>query len=461
MRKAPKSKKEIKMDKIYVIGAGLAGSEAAYQIASFGIPVILYEMKPKKRSAAHKADTFAELVCSNSLRSADVTNASGLLKEELRRMGSLIMEACDNTRVSAGGALAVDRQLFSEYVTEKIKDHPLIEVRYEELTEIPDDAPCVIATGPLTSDGLADTIADLVGGDSLYFFDAAAPIVSFDSVDMSKAFFASRYGKGSADYINCPMNEEEYKAFYNALITAEEAPLHEADAGLKVKVFEGCMPVEVMARRGEDTLRFGPMKPVGITNPENGETYYAVVQLRRENEEGEMFNLVGFQTHLKFPEQKRVFGMIPGLENAEFLRYGVMHRNTFINSPCHLDSDYALRSDRRIRFAGQMTGVEGYIESAASGFAAGVAAASEMLFGKSFRFPAKMMIGAMAKYVSEGGVGAFQPMNANFGIIEPLDRKVKGGKKARYEAYAARALEECDSVAETLREMKSANNVSK
>ena len=449
------------MDKIYVIGAGLAGSEAAYQIASFGIPVVLYEMKPKKRSAAHKADTFAELVCSNSLRSADVTNASGLLKEELRRMGSLIMEACDNTRVSAGGALAVDRELFSAYVTEKIKNHPLIEVRYEEVTDIPDDAPCVIATGPLTSDGLADTIAGLIGGDSLYFFDAAAPIVSFDSVDMSKAFFASRYGKGSADYINCPMNEEEYKAFYNALITAEEAPLHGPDAGLKVKVFEGCMPVEVMAKRGEDTLRFGPMKPVGITNPETGETYYAVVQLRRENEEGEMFNLVGFQTHLKFPEQKRVFGMIPGLENAEFLRYGVMHRNTFINSPCHLDSDYALRSDRRIRFAGQMTGVEGYIESAASGFAAGVAAASEMLFGESFRFPAKMMIGAMAKYISEGGVGSFQPMNANFGIIEPLDHKVKGGKKARYEAYATRALEECNKVAEALREMKAENNVSR
>ena len=449
------------MDKIYVIGAGLAGSEAAYQIASFGVPVVLYEMKPKKRSAAHKADTFAELVCSNSLRSADVTNASGLLKEELRRMGSLIMEACDNTRVSAGGALAVDRELFSAYVTEKIKNHPLIEVRYEEVTDIPDDAPCVIATGPLTSDGLADTIAGLIGGDSLYFFDAAAPIVSFDSVDMSKAFFASRYGKGSADYINCPMNEEEYKAFYNALITAEEAPLHGPDAGLKVKVFEGCMPVEVMAKRGEDTLRFGPMKPVGITNPETGETYYAVVQLRRENEEGEMFNLVGFQTHLKFPEQKRVFGMIPGLENAEFLRYGVMHRNTFINSPCHLDSDYALRSNRRIRFAGQMTGVEGYIESAASGFAAGVAAASEMLFGESFRFPAKMMIGAMAKYISEGGVGSFQPMNANFGIIEPLDHKVKGGKKARYEAYATRALEECNKVAEALREMKAENNVSR
>ena len=438
------------MDKIYVIGAGLAGSEAAYQVARFGIPVTLFEMKPKKRSAAHKADTFAELVCSNSLRSADVTNASGLLKEELRRMGSLIMEACDHTSVSAGGALAVDRRLFSQYVTEKIENHPAITVRREEVTKIPDDAPCIVATGPLTSDALAESISKLIGGDSLYFFDAAAPIVSFDSIDMTKAFFASRYGKGSADYINCPMNEEEYKAFYNALVTAEEAPLHEADAGLKVKVFEGCMPVEVMARRGEDTLRFGPMKPVGIANPETGETYYAIVQLRRENEAGEMFNLVGFQTHLKFPEQKRVFGMIPGLENAEFLRYGVMHRNTFINSPRHLDSDYALRTNRRIRFAGQMTGVEGYIESAASGFAAGVAAAVEALYGTPYKFSDKMMIGAMAKYISEGGAGPFQPMNANFGIIPPLEHKVKGGKRARYEAYADRALQECDRTAEAL-----------
>ena len=438
------------MDKIYVIGAGLAGSEAAYQVARFGIPVTLFEMKPKKRSAAHKADTFAELVCSNSLRSADVTNASGLLKEELRRMGSLIMEACDHTSVSAGGALAVDRRLFSQYVTEKIENHPAITVRREEVTKIPDDAPCIVATGPLTSDAMAENISCLIGGDSLYFFDAAAPIVSFDSIDMTKAFFASRYGKGSADYINCPMNEEEYKAFYNALVTAEEAPLHEADAGLKVKVFEGCMPVEVMARRGEDTLRFGPMKPVGITNPETGETYYAIVQLRRENEAGEMFNLVGFQTHLKFPEQKRVFGMIPGLENAEFLRYGVMHRNTFINSPCHLDSDYALRTNRRIRFAGQMTGVEGYIESAASGFAAGVAAAVEALYGTPYKFSDKMMIGAMAKYISEGTSGPFQPMNANFGIIPPLEHKVKGGKRARYEAYADRALQECDRTAEAL-----------
>lgn len=438
------------MNGIYVIGAGLAGCEAAYQAASLGVPVTLIEMKPHRRSAAHKVDTLAELVCSNSLRSADVTNASGLLKEELRRMGSLIMEACDNSRVSAGGALAVDRNSFSQYVTDKIENHPLITLRREEATEIPQDAVCIIATGPLTSDALAERIGELIGGDSLYFFDAAAPIVSFDSIDMSKAFFASRYGKGSADYINCPMTREEYLAFWEALCTAEEAPLHEADAGLKIKVFEGCMPVEVMARRGEDTLRFGPMKPVGITNPETGETYYAVVQLRRENEQGEMFNIVGFQTHLKFPEQKRVFGMIPGLENAEFLRYGVMHRNTFINSPEHLDRDWSLRRDRRIRFAGQMTGVEGYIESAASGFAAGIAAASEFCTGKTYLFPDTMMTGAMANYISTGGVGKFQPMNANFGVIAPLEHKVKGGKRARYEAYAARALENCDRCAAEL-----------
>ena len=442
------------MNKLYVIGAGLAGCEAAYQAAQMGVSVTLYEMKPEKRSAAHHVDTFAELVCSNSLRSADVTNASGLLKEEMRRMGSLIIEACDATRVSAGGALAVDRELFSRYVTDKILSHPNIEVKYGEVTEVPRDGVCVVATGPLTSDALAEDIATLIGGDSLYFFDAAAPIVSFDSIDMSKAFFASRYGKGDPDYINCPMTEDEYKAFYEALITAEEAPLHAADEGLKVKVFEGCMPVEVMAKRGEDTLRFGPMKPVGITNPNNGETYYAVVQLRRENEEGEMFNLVGFQTHLKFPEQKRVFGMIPGLENAEFLRYGVMHRNTFINSPERLNSDYSLRGMENIHFAGQMTGVEGYIESAASGFAAGVNAALKVRGEEGFEFPETMMIGAMAGYVSRGGVGAFQPMNANFGIVPRLEEKVRGGKKARYEAYAVRALAECDKVAEKLREMR-------
>lgn len=442
------------MKNIKIIGAGLAGCEAAYQAASLGAHVTLYEMKPHRRSPAHKSDTLAELVCSNSLRSADVTNASGLLKEELRQMGSLIMEACDASRVSAGGALAVDRTRFSEYITRRLEEHPRIDVVREEVTDIPSDGYCIIATGPLTSDAFAERIASLIGGDSLYFFDAAAPIVSFDSIDMSKAFFASRYGKGSADYINCPMTREEYLAFWKELCEAEEAPLHEADAGLKIKVFEGCMPVEVMARRGEDTLRFGPMKPVGITNPESGETYYAVVQLRRENEQGEMFNLVGFQTHLKFPEQKRVFGMIPGLENAEFLRYGVMHRNTFINSPEHIDRDWSLRTDRRIRFAGQMTGVEGYIESAASGFAAGIAAATEAFLGEAYVFPTTMMTGAMAEYISKGSVGTFQPMNANFGVIAPLEHKVKGGKRARYEAYAERALEECRIHAERLAQLR-------
>ncbi len=442
------------MEELYVIGAGLAGCEAAYQAAQLGVKVTLFEMKPKKKSAAHKADTMAELVCSNSLRSADITNGSGLLKEELRRMGSVIMEACDATRVSAGGALAVDRTQFSEYVTEKIKNHPNITVVYDEVLKVPRDKLCVVATGPLTSDGLAEDIASLIGGDSLYFFDAAAPIVSFDSVDMSKAFFASRYGKGSADYINCPMNESEYNAFYEALLSAEEAPLHEADAGLKVKVFEGCMPVEVMARRGKDTLRFGPMKPVGITHPETGETYYAVVQLRRENEEGEMFNLVGFQTHLKWPEQRRVFGMIPGLENAEYLRYGVMHRNTFINSPEHLNADYSLRTNPNIHFAGQMTGVEGYIESAASGFAAGFAAGLKARGDENFVFPANMMIGAMAHYVAEGTDSTFQPMNANFGIIAKPDYKIKGGKKARYEEYARLALIETDKKAEIIKKLR-------
>ena len=348
----------------------------------------------------------------------------------------------------------MDRELFSRYVTDKILSHPNIEVKYGEVTEVPRNAVCVVATGPLTSDALAEDISSLIGGDSLYFFDAAAPIVSYDSIDMSKAFFASRYGKGDPDYINCPMNEEEYKAFYEALVTAEEAPLHTADEGLKVKVFEGCMPVEIMAKRGEDTLRFGPMKPVGITNPETGETYYAVVQLRRENEEGEMFNLVGFQTHLKFPEQKRVFGMIPGLENAEFLRYGVMHRNTFINSPERLRCDYSLRDNGKIHFAGQMTGVEGYIESAASGFAAGVSAALKIRGEEAYKFPETTMIGAMAHYIENGGTGPFQPMNANFGIVPRLEEKVRGGKKARYEAYSRRALEACDRVVGELNSLR-------
>ena len=435
---------------IRVYGAGLAGSEAAWQAARLGVRVRLYEMKPAKKTPAHRYDGFAELVCSNSLRSAELTNGSGLLKEELSRMGSLIMEAAHATKVAAGGALAVDRVKFSDYVTEKIRSCPLIEVIPEEMTEFPEDGITVTATGPLTSDGLAETISRLIGGRSLYFYDAAAPIVDAESVDMTKAFFASRYGKGGADYINCPMNAEEYKAFYHALLTAEEAPLHDFEEGDKLKVFEGCMPVEVMARRGEDTLRYGPMKPVGIRHPETGEEYYAVVQLRKENEAGTMYNLVGFQTHLTWGEQRRVFSMIPGLEHADFLRYGVMHRNTFLCSPELLDADYSFRDNHDLYFAGQMTGVEGYIESAASGFAAGLNAARRALGQEPFLFPRVTMIGAMAHYISHGDKTLFQPMNANFGVMPPLDGKVRGGKRVRNEALSRRALEETDRIAREL-----------
>lgn len=434
-------------DHINVIGAGLAGAEAAYQAARLGVNVKLYEMKPEKMTPAHSyKNGFAELVCSNSLRNNAVDSAIGLLKEELRRLGSLVMESAESSRVAAGGALAVDRYRFSDYITEKIKNHPRIECIGAECDSIPEGEITVIATGPLTSEPMSRFIGELTGDDKLSFFDAAAPIVSFDSIDMSKAFFASRYGKGDADYINCPMNREQYEVFYKALLTAEVAELHGFEKSESLKVFEGCMPVEVMAQRGEDTLRFGPLKPVGIAHPETGETYYAVVQLRRENEEGTMFNLVGFQTHLKFPEQRRVFGMIPGLENAEFLRYGVMHRNTFLNSPRLLSPDYSMREHPDVFFAGQMTGVEGYIESAASGFAAGVAAARRALDSESFVFPAETMIGAMAHYVSRGGACDFQPMNANFGIIPPSEKKIKGGKKARYAYYAERSLGIIDEI---------------
>lgn len=441
------------MNNINVYGAGLAGSEAVWQAAHHGAHVTLYEMKPRKKSPAHQSDTFAEIVCSNSLRSTEFTNGAGLLKEELRRMDSLIMEAAYASRVSAGGALAVDRNIFSEYVTEKIRSCPNIEVVEEEMTDIPADEITVVATGPLTSDALAAKIAELIGGKSLYFYDAAAPIVDFESVDMTKAFFASRYDKGTPDYINCPFNEEEYIAFYNALITAEEAKLHDFENGDKLKVFEGCMPVEVMGRRGEDTLRFGPMKPVGIKNPATGEEYYAVVQLRRENDEGTMYNIVGFQTHLTFPEQRRVFRMIPGLENAEFLRYGVMHRNTFLCSPDLLDEDYSLRQNKNIFFAGQMTGVEGYIESAASGFVAGVNAALRARGENAYVFPKETMTGAMAYYISHGEKTLFQPMNANFGVMPSLETKVKGGKKARNEAYSVRALAKTDEIIDIVKNL--------
>ncbi len=443
------------MAHIHVLGAGLAGCEAAWQAAQRGVSVTLYEMKPQKYTPAHHSPGFAELVCSNSLRSDRVTNAVGLLKEELSRMGSLVMEAARATQVAAGSALAVDRDRFSAYITEKIRNHPLIEVVEREMTAPPDEGITVIATGPLTSDPMAEWIRDNVAGEGLHFFDAVAPIVDFSSINMDVAFFASRYNKGDADYINCPMTREQYDAFYNALITAEEAQLKDFDRDLQkeLKVFEGCMPVEVMAKRGYDTLRYGPLKPVGLVDDRTGARSFAVVQLRREDEEGSMYNLVGFQTHLTWGAQKRVFRMIPGLENAEFLRYGVMHRNTYIKSPDLLGADYALRENPRLYFAGQMTGVEGYIESTASGFVAGLNAARQALDRDGVIFPEITMIGAMAHYISHGGLGDFVPMNANFGIIPSLDHHVKGGKLARYEIYAARSLECIDRlVAEGVRQ---------
>ncbi len=435
-----------------VYGAGLAGCEAAWQAAERGIRVCLYEMKPKKFTPAHHSEGFAELVCSNSLRSDSVTNAVGLLKEELRRMGSLIMEAADATRVPAGSALAVDRDKFSAYVTEKIKNHPLITVIEQEITELCEGETAVIATGPLTSESFSEYISSHLVGEELHFFDAAAPIVDADSINMDIAFFASRYDKGEADYINCPMTEEQYNAFWRELVGAKEAELKEfdRDSQKKLKVFEGCMPVEVMAKRGRETLLFGPLKPVGLVDKRTGEQSFAVVQLRRENKEGTMYNLVGFQTHLTFPEQRRVFRMIPALENAEFLRYGIMHRNTYINSPDKLDAAYRLKKCPEIYFAGQMTGVEGYIESAASGFVAGLNAAYSLMERESVIFPRTTMIGAMASYVANGGTGAFVPMNANFGIIEPLPVRVKGGKLAKYEKLSERALAEIDSIKESI-----------
>lgn len=431
------------MAKISVYGAGLAGCEAAWQAAKMGVDVTLYEMKPHKYTPAHHHEGYAELVCSNSLRSDCISNAVGLLKEEMRRCGSLIMEAADATRVPAGSALAVDRTLFSAYITEKIKSCPNIEIREQECTALNDGEVTVIATGPLTSDALADYIVSKLGSEDLHFFDAAAPIVNYSSINMDIAYFASRYDKGDADYINCPMSKEQYDAFYEALIAGEEAPLKEFDKESQkdLKVFEGCMPVEVMARRGYDTLRYGPLKPVGLIDPRVGSEAYAVVQLRKENREGTMFNLVGFQTHLTFPEQRRIFRMIPGLENAEFLRYGVMHRNTYLNSPNFLGADYAMIKRPDVFFAGQMTGVEGYVESAGSGLVAGLNAAARAKGEAACIFPEETMLGAMAAYVSRGGVGKFTPMNANFGIVPPLGYRVRGGKTAKNEKIAERALE--------------------
>jgi methylenetetrahydrofolate--tRNA-(uracil-5-)-methyltransferase len=425
------------MNHVTVIGAGLAGSECAWQLAQRGVAVTLREMKPEKRTPAHVTDYFAELCCSNSLRGAGLENAVGLLKEELRQLNSLIMRCADATAVPAGGALAVDREGFARMVTESVLSHPNITMIPGEVTSIP-EGDVVIASGPLTSDPLADAIAaKLGGGNTLNFFDAAAPLVASESVDMDSAYFASRYDKGTPDYINCPMTREEYLAFWQALTAAEEAEVH----GFEDKnVFEGCMPVEVMARRGEDTLRFGPLKPRGLIDPKTGKEPYAVVQLRRDNADGTIYNLVGFQTHLKWPEQRRVFTMIPALRNAQFLRYGVMHRNTYLDSPRLLDRYYRLKADPRIAFAGQMTGVEGYVESCASGFLAGVELARRLNGQAPIDFPAETAIGALGLYVSNGSVGDFQPMNINFGIIPPLDHRVKG-KRNKNAELSRRALE--------------------
>ena len=434
--------------KVTVIGAGLAGSECAWQLAERGVEVTLREMKPEKKTPAHETAYFAELCCSNSLRAAGLENAVGLLKEELRRLGSLIIRCADATAVPAGGALAVDRHGFARMVTESVQSHPNITVVPGEVTEIP-AGEVVIASGPLTSDALAAKLPQLWGekDETLHFYDAAAPLVSFESVDMESAYFASRYDKGTPDYINCPMSEEEYEAFWQALTTAEEAEVH----GFEDKrVFEGCMPVEVMARRGHDTLCYGPLKPRGLRDPKTGQEPYAVVQLRRDNAQGSVYNLVGFQTHLRFPEQKRVFSMIPALKDADFVRYGVMHRNTYLRSPGMLDRYYRLIADDRIAFAGQMTGVEGYIESAASGFLAAVEMARRLEGETPVDFPRETAIGALGLYVSDTTVSDFQPMNVNFGIMPPLGYRVKGGKRVKNAALAERALGHIDALRETV-----------
>ena len=431
------------MKKVSVLGAGLAGSECAWQLSKRGIDVRLVEMKPTKRTPAHQSDNFAELVCSNSLRSDELTNAVGLLKAEMRKLGSLIMESADANRVAAGGALAVDREGFSKYITDKLAAQDNIEIVRAEATEIP-EGEVVIATGPLSSDAIADRIAALCPESDLHFYDAVAPIVTLDSVDMDSAFFASRYDKGTADYVNCPMDKDEYLAFIKELVDAKEAEVHGFDDG---GVFEGCMPVEVMARRGVDTLRYGPLKPVGLVDPRTGRENYAVVQLRRDNAEGTIYNIVGFQTHLTWGEQKRVFSMIPALKNAEFVRYGVMHRNTYLNSPKLLDRYYRLRTDPRISFAGQMTGVEGYVESAASGMLVGIETAARVLGLESVDFPQETAIGALAEYISGGSVGDFQPMNINFGIITSLGYRVKG-KRNKNAEISRRSLEIIDKLSE-------------
>ena len=435
---------------VTVIGAGLAGCEAAWAVAQQGIPVTLWEMKPEKYTPAHHHAGFAELVCSNSLKARRLESAAGLLKEEMRRLGSLCVPIAYNCAVPAGGALAVDRDAFSAAVTEKIRNHPLITVEQGEVTAIPEEGVVIVATGPLTSQPLADAIAELCGG-GLSFYDAAAPIVTADSVDMTSAFRASRYDReesGEGDYINCPLNKEEYEAFHQALVTAESAPLHEFD---KLTVYEGCMPIEVLAKRGSDSIRFGPMKPVGLRDPHTGHRPWAVVQLRAENAAGTLYNLVGFQTNLKFLEQKRVFGMIPALKNAEFMRYGVMHRNTFLNAPELLDASFRMKQRPTLLFAGQMTGVEGYMESAASGILAGLNACRMVRGQQPLVLPRDTMLGALAAHVSDPNVN-YQPMGANFGILPSLETHIRD-KKLRYGALAQRALESLEKVIEDMPEV--------
>ena len=431
------------MNKITVIGAGLAGCEAAHKLSSLGFSVRLCEMKPEKRTPAQKSDGFAELVCSNSLKAMRLESAAGLLKEEMRRLGSVTMEAAEKTSVAAGGALAVDRELFSEYITEKIKSDPNIEIVTGEVTELPDEGIVIVATGPLTSDALAESLRQKFGG-TLSFFDAVAPIVAADSIDMDRVFMGARYDRGEADYINCPMERDEYDAFYDALVSAERAPLHDFDVA-DPKVYEGCMPIEVMAGRGRDTLRYGPLRPVGLIDPHTGRRPWANIQLRKENAAGTMYNIVGFQTNLKFGEQKRVFSMIPGLEHAEFVRYGVMHRDTFMDSPRLLSKSLSLKSEPRLFFAGQFTGVEGYTESAATGILAGINAARFASGEEPLVLPPETMLGALVNYITDESVDNFQPMGANMGILPPLEKKIRH-KDERYAALAERAIAGLEAV---------------
>ena len=431
------------MNKITVIGAGLAGCEAAHKLSSLGFSVRLCEMKPEKRTPAQKSDGFAELVCSNSLKAMRLESAAGLLKEEMRRLGSVTMEAAEKTSVAAGGALAVDRELFSEYITEKIKSDPNIEIVTGEVTELPSEGIVIVATGPLTSDALAESLRQKFGG-TLSFFDAVAPIVTTDSVDMDRVFMGARYDRGEADYINCPMERDEYDAFYDALVSAERAPLHDFDVA-DPKVYEGCMPIEVMAGRGRDTLRYGPLRPVGLIDPRTGRRPWANIQLRKENAAGTMYNIVGFQTNLKFVEQKQVFSMIPGLEHAEFVRYGVMHRDTFMDSPRLLSKSLSLKSEPRLFFAGQFTGVEGYTESAATGILAGINAARFANGEEPLVLPPETMLGALVNYITDESVGNFQPMGANMGILPPLEKKIRH-KDERYAALAERAIAGLEAV---------------